>query len=403
MTDPKIFYRELDALLAKIRLEQGGVNFLPHMLTELDESFGQRLHFNEGRIYELADRVFHLAHTNTSQADPFATDLAIASEAVQLVYKNRSYIYDHPESIRPFFKSEYPNPASLAAFWVHSPEKQWLFVFSLTNGWIREEINLFLNSVRTALNYRLFSDAIGARFGQAVQIQKSLLPADPPSIPGYQIVGRSQPAELVGGDFFDYYEMEENNFGVALGDASGHGLPAALLIRDVVIGLRMGMSMEFRTAHTLRRLNSVIQRSTYASNYVSLFIAEIEPDGHLFFVNAGHPGPLLVHEQEVKELSATGITLGFLKDIQLGRNYVHLPVESVLVLYSDGIIERANEDGEMFGIERLRDFVLRYQQLDSQAILELLFETVIEYGHGKPWEDDATVVVIKRIHSTESV
>jgi len=396
MLEPKIFYRELDALLAKIRIEQVGVNFLPHMLAELDYNFGQRLHFKDGRIYELVERLFILSHSDKEDASCFTTEISFTQEAVQLVYKNRSYIFDPPEAGSVFFKADCSQLDSQAAFWIHSPEKQWLFVFSLTDGWIREEVNLFLNSVRTAMNYRLFSDAIGARFGQAIQIQKSLLPADAPVIPGYQIAGRSQPAELVGGDFFDYYEMEGGTFGVAIGDASGHGLPAALLIRDVVIGLRMGLAMEFRTPHTLRRLNSVIQRSTYASNYVSLFIAEIEQDGHLFYVNAGHPGPLLVHGQEIRELAATGITLGFLKDIQLGRNYVHLPTGAALALYSDGIVERLNEKGEMFGIERLKASLVRHQHLESQAILELVFETVIEFGHGAPWEDDATLVVIKK-------
>jgi phosphoserine phosphatase RsbU/P len=397
VTDPKIFYRELDALLAKIRIEQAGAGFLPHILTELDQNFGKRLHFDQGRIYELSERVFILSHTNGTNPQFLKSELPFTSDVVQLVYKNRSYIYDQPELSRAFFKAGKADQSALASFWVHSPEKQWLFVFSLTDGWLREEINLFLNSVRTALNYRLFSDAIGARFGQAVQIQKSLLPAEPPSISGYQIAGRSQPAELVGGDFFDYYELEGDTFGVGLGDASGHGLPAALLIRDVVIGLRMGLSMEFRTAHTLQRLNSVIQRSTYASNYVSLFIGEIEPDGHLFFVNAGHPGPLLVYGNEVKELSATGITLGFLKDIQLGRDYARIPLNAVLVIYSDGIIERNNKQGEMFGVQQLIEFIRTHQHLDAQALLELIFETVIEFGEGAVWEDDATLVVIKRV------
>ncbi len=402
MTDPKIFYRELDALLAKIRIEQSGVNFLPHLLDELEENFGRRLHFTFGRIYELHERVFVLTHVNGDHADRFVAELALNDPAIQLVHRNRSYIYDQPDLARFFFIDPGAALNGSAAFSVHSPEKQWLFVFSLTHGWMREEINLFLNSVRTAINYRLFSDAIGARFGQAVQIQKSLLPAEAPEMPGYQIAGRSQPAEMVGGDFFDYYDMQDGGFGIGLGDASGHGLPAALLIRDVVIGLRMGLSMELRTVNILRRLNDVIQRSAQASNYVSLFIGEIEPEGHLFYVNAGHPGPLLVHDHRAQQLAATGITLGFLKDIQLGRAYAYLPPEAVLVIFSDGIVERMDRQGQMFGIERLQDFIIKHQHLDSQALLELVYETVIEFGQGAAWEDDATLVVIKRERAEKS-
>jgi phosphoserine phosphatase RsbU/P len=396
MTDPKIFYRELDALLAKIRIEQAGAHFLKHILSELDQNFGRRLHFGQGRIYELSDRLFTLTHKNgLADRISYITELPMTATVIQLAYKNRSYIYDQPDLCKGFYAVP-PTPApAQAAFWVHSPERQWLFVFTLFDGWVREEINLFLNSVRTAMNYRLFSDAVGTRLERVVQIQKSLLPTEAPEIPGYQISGRSQPAEMVGGDFFDYYELEEGTFGVGLGDASGHGLPAALLIRDVVIGLRMGLSLEFRTIHTLRRLNKVIQRSTFASNFVSLFVGEFDANGHLFFVNAGHPAPILVHGHDVKELAATGITLGFMEEIQLGRDYVRMPTDSVLVIYSDGIIERMNNQGDMFGVERLRDFTLKYQSLDAQTLLELLFETVIEFGNGAAWEDDATLVVIK--------
>jgi sigma-B regulation protein RsbU (phosphoserine phosphatase) len=397
MTDPKVFYRELDAMLAKIRIEAAGEQFLSSILQELTNKFQQRLYLANARYYLLLDDTFLLQFPEEgARKFGYAEELTTETEVVQLASRNRSYIYDSDFLNNQFYLVPRIQCNFHAAIWVHSPERQWLVVFELTEGWEREEINLFLNSVRTSLNYRFFSDAIGVRLEQAVEIQKSLLPQKSPKLGGYDVAGFSQPAELVGGDLFDYFELKDGTLGVSIGDVSGHGLPAALLMRDVVIGLRMGLAMELRTVHTVKTLNRVILRSTYAANYVSLFVAEMEGDGHLFFVNAGHPGPILVHGREVKQLSATGTTLGFLPEIDLHRDYARLESGAVLVLYSDGITERQDQQGEMFGMGRLTGLIVENQHLDANTLLHKIFSHVFEFGNSAPWEDDVTVVVIKR-------
>jgi sigma-B regulation protein RsbU (phosphoserine phosphatase) len=400
MLDPKVFYRELDALLATIRIEKPGKNLLFSIMTELESNFGERLRFGDGRIYEKMGNDFILIYkTHTVQEQAFVARIPIESEAIQLVYKHRSYLYDdlrHNTTFNTTSRYDHPN---LAAIWIHSPEKEWLFVFDLKSGWVREEISLFLNAVRTALNYRLFAELMGGRLNQAVQIQKSLLPKSILKVQGYQIFGRSEPAELVGGDFYDYFQFDESNFGVSLGDASGHGFPAALLVRDVVIGLRMGLAKELRIVHTVQKLNQVIQRSTYSTNFVSLFIGEIEKDGHLFFVNAGHPAPFIVNGDAIQDLAATGITLGFMPEIDIHRSHAYMAPNSVLVLYTDGIVERQDSNEEEYGIERLKKLVVDNKEKESEEILELIYKTVYDYGNRRNWEDDATVVVIKRLEN----
>ena len=96
------------------------------------------------------------------------------------------------------------------------------------------------------------------------------------------IAGFSKPAELVGGDLFDYFNFDNEEFGVCIGDASGHGLPAALLVRDVVTGLRMGLEKQMKMVYTFKKLNNVIYRSVYSTRFISLFYAEIQKDGNLF-------------------------------------------------------------------------------------------------------------------------
>ena len=247
-----------------------------------------------------------------------------------------------------------------------------------------------------SINYRLFSEMINSELEKAALIQQSLLPIDIPKIKGFQIAGRSQPAEIVGGDFYDYFQFDEESFGVSIGDASGHGLPAALLVRDVVIGLRMGLAKEMRLVYTIEKLNKIIQKSTYPTTFVSIFVGELEWDGHFFYVNAGHPPPILVTQDKIHDLEATGIALGFLPEISLRRSYVYLEKDSILVLFSDGIIERENDQEERFGIRRLKELITKNKNKDAEKVLEIVFNHVYDFGNRSVWADDASLVIVKR-------
>ncbi len=396
MTDPKTFYRELDALLATIRIEPSHGDLVPRVIEILTTTFGDKLHICNGRIYEQRGDEFVLVYPPNASSR-WQKKLPVDSDVVRLVATHRSYIYDTPELNNALLAEPVTSPNASTAIWVHNQEKQWLIIFELMENWIREEISLFLNAVRTSLNYRLFTDIIGGSLQQAVEIQKSLLPKRSLIVEGYDIFGLSQPAELVGGDFYDYHDYEDGAFSVSIGDASGHGIPAALLVRDVVIGLRMGLAKEMRLLHTLRKLNTVIQRSTYSTNFVSLFIGEFEKDGHLFYVNAGHPGPILITADGDEELDATGITLGFLPEIRLSRSHALMPPGSVLVMFSDGIIERERENEQQFGIPRLKKLVRKNHKKTAKEICKIIFNEVFNFADRTTWEDDATVVVVKRL------
>lgn len=400
MTDPKVFYRELDAFLAKIRIDDKRQEFLPFIQSELERNFGEKIRFGHGRLYQKKDKDLVLVSPEKAATNDFwAKTIDVENRVIQLAYTNRSYIYDFIPYNAIFSTDKNYDKISIG-IWLHSPECQWLMVFELLDGWLREEISLFLNSVRTSVNYRLFAEAIGGHLDQAVQIQKSLLPKKPLLVEGYQIFGRSQPADLVGGDFYDYFNYDDTNFGIAIGDASGHGFPAALLVRDVVIGLRMGLAREMRLVHTIEKLNDVIQKSTYSTNFVSLFVGEIESDGHLFYVNAGHIPPFIITKDGDEDLKATGITLGFLLDIKVNRGYAYLPPNSIMVLLTDGIIERTNSKDDMFELPQLKKLVKDNFDKPAEEIVSIIYKTVYNFGEKKPWDDDATVVVVKRLRET---
>lgn len=405
MIQPKELYRQLAALLAKIDEGSTKDNFLISVLTKLQNSFTRELHICNGRLYvEELDRFILVEPNNgqdqegsvgtiTSDADTITLD----SEAVHRITENGSYIFDDISlrvNSQMSVQGEY---AIAAAFTVRNPAKRWIFVFALESGWIREEIEFCLNAVRSLLNFRLVSDAMTNDLQQAALIQQSLLPRTPPKVTGYETAGRSQPAEIVGGDFFDFSVFDKDVFCVAVGDASGHGLPAALLVRDVVTGLRMGVEKEMRMADAMEKLNHVIHRSTMSAGFVSLFYGEIESNGNIFYVNAGHPPPLLVHGSKVHQLQATGMILGAVPEISLQRAFAHLEPGGVLVMYSDGLLERLNSEDEEFGLPRLIKLIAQNQKKSAQNIVDVIYQTAFDFGSQTKWQDDFTVVVVKKI------
>ena len=176
----------------------------------------------------------------------------------------------------------------------------------------------------------------------------------------------------------------------------GHGLPSALLVRDVVTGLRMGVEREMRMAEAMQKLNRVIHRSTLSSNFVSLFFAQIESTGDILYVNAGHPPPILIHGSQAKRLQPTGMILGAVSDAQYRRALANFEQDGVLVLYSDGVVERRHGDEE-FGLSRLEEAVIRNREESAAAILDRIYQTVTLFGAPLAFEDDVTLVVIKKV------
>lgn len=397
MLEPKNFYRKLDSLLNKIGQEKSGKDFLFTIVSELERTFGTDLNIGNGRIYEERENGYVLISSINSPSNHIMTQIPFDSDALQAILKWKTYIFDDPsftidKSIN--IQKEYRIPAAIT---VRSTEQRWIFVFELKSGWIREEIEFCLNAVRTVLNYRLTSESVTSEMQQAAQIQQSLLPASPPEFSGFDVAGKSIPAELVGGDLYDYYTFDNDVLGVCVGDASGHGLPAALLVRDVVTGLRMGLEKHLKMVYTFKKLNTVIHRSVYSTSFVSLFYCEIEKDGNILYVNAGHPSPILFDGESTTELESTGLVFGALPEIDLRRGHALMKKENVLVLFSDGIIERQNNLEEEFGIDGIKKIVKKNINKSASEIMNEIFDSSFKFGGLHKWEDDASIVVIKRL------
>jgi sigma-B regulation protein RsbU (phosphoserine phosphatase) len=322
--------------------------------------------------------------------------LAPSCRPLALVRRHRVYLFADPhEEGSPWLESVLPCLPCAGVAVGRWPHRHVLF-FLLDGGWNREHVDFALNVLRVALGLQLLEERVRIDFRQAAEIQESLVREAPPAIPGFEIACRSIPAQEVGGDFFDFVPVGNDLVGFAIGDASGHDLAAALLVRDVVTGLRMGLEKHLRMEYVFAKLNRVIHRSTSASRFVSVFYGELESSGNLSYVNAGHHPPLLFHHERITELWTGGTIIGPLADVTFRRGLARFDPGAVLVLFTDGLVERRATSQEPYGVERLRAVVQANQGVPASELLERAVASAYAFGGGRPWEDDATMMVVRR-------
>lgn len=277
-------------------------------------------------------------------------------------------------------------------------EEEFILSFDLAPGSHRDDVLVSLGVLRHAINQKLLQERMQEVFNEARKIQASILPRRIPVYGGFVLYGLIRPMESVGGDFYDYIPISDKIMGLAIADVSGHGLPAALQVRDIYMGLRMGMARDFKIVRTVERLNQIIHKSTLTSRFVSMFYGELEPNGVFIYVNAGHPPPFYLSASgEVRLLEEGGAVLGPVMDATYERGFVRLSPGDTVVLYTDGMIEATPADSEAgpeFGVERLIEIVREMRGRSSREIAEAMMKAVDDYRGDAAPQDDRTVVVV---------
>ncbi len=274
-------------------------------------------------------------------------------------------------------------------------EENYLLSFDVAAEMSRDDILFSLNLVRYAINTKLRAQWYESLMKEAQQIQASILPQRIPQYAGYDIWGRTVPAEIVSGDFYDFIPVSDNVLGIAIADGSGHGLPAALVVRDIYMGLRMATDRDFKIIRTVEKLNHIIHRSRLTTKFVSLFYGELETGGILIYCNAGHNSPFLLRGTRVEYLEPTGPVLGPTPDATYVRGFTHLKPGDLLCMYSDGIVEAHDAKDREFGLQRLVRFVRQNRGKSAQQIGQDVLARVAKWG--REGEDDRTVVIVKAV------
>jgi serine phosphatase RsbU (regulator of sigma subunit) len=245
---------------------------------------------------------------------------------------------------------------------------------------------------------RIERELIEQELGLARTIQQASLPKEVPRLEGWQISPYYQPAREVGGDFYDFFDLEDGRVVVVVGDATGKGMPAALIAEATSNMLRavaqaLGSSSP---GGVLSRVNETLLARIPDNMFVTCFYAILDPkSGSLSYANAGHDLPYLWQSGEAQELRARGMPLGLMPGMDYEEKEITLQADEAALFYSDGLVEAHDPRGEMFGFPRLRALIAEHGEERSLGdfLMEELYSFVEE---GWDQEDDITLLTLRR-------
>jgi serine phosphatase RsbU (regulator of sigma subunit) len=246
---------------------------------------------------------------------------------------------------------------------------------------------------------RIERERIEQELEVARRIQQASLPEEVPELEGWEISPRYQPAREVGGDFYDFFELPNGSLGIVVGDATGKGVPAALVMTSARSMLRAVAQSSNSPGDVLRRVNEALLADIPANMFVTCFYAILEPQsGRLKYANAGHDLPYLHRTSgDAEELRARGMPLGLMPGMGYEEKETMLEAGQAALFYSDGLVEAHDPKGEMFGFPRLRALVAEYGESDDRSLVNSLLEELYSFtGEGWEQEDDITLLTLRR-------
>jgi serine phosphatase RsbU (regulator of sigma subunit) len=233
----------------------------------------------------------------------------------------------------------------------------------------------------------------------ASRIQHASLPKEVPELEGWKISPLYRPAREVGGDFYDFHLLPEGRLGLVVGDATGKGVPAALVMSTTCGMLQLAAQAlgSSSPGEVLREVNEALWARIPQNMFVTCFYAILEPkSASLSYANAGHDLPYVRHGGECEELRARGTPLGLMPSMSYEEKEITLQANEAVLFYSDGLVEAHDPEGEMFGFPRLRALVAEHAEEERQ-LGEFLMEELYSFvGEGWEQEDDITLLTLKR-------
>lgn len=239
----------------------------------------------------------------------------------------------------------------------------------------------------------------------AMEIQQRFQPTAPPTVNGYELQGISFPCYEIGGDYYDFIEREDGRLVIALGDVSGKGTAAALLMSSLHAAVHAQAGSHETLVETISAVNRYLADNIPPNRFVTLFYAELDPaSGALSFLNAGHNPPLIVHAAgTVEQLASGGLPLGIKRDAEYREGRTQLQHGDILVIYSDGVTEAASPSGEEFGPTRLYEVVSRNIDASAAGVRDRIESALTKFSQGTQAADDITLVIVKRQAETKQL
>lgn len=314
------------------------------------------------------------------------------------VRKEAKYVMARPETRSELAVPITLNDRVIGAFNVESDE---LDAFTEADS---EVLHFFANAAAIAIEKAVLHEElvekkrIESQLEVARQVQASLLPDRPPEPAGYDISAENLPTYEVGGDYYDFIELPDKQIGVAIADVAGKGVPAALIMATFRAALRTQVRNDFAIRQIIRKVNYLLWESTTDSQFVTAVYGVLDTtSGRFTYTNAGHNPPLLFRvDGTVEELDRGGPALGVFDAANYEEAVVDLLPGDSLVLYTDGVIEAANEDSREFGVKRLQQTLIVAQELSAFKTVRAVLDATRAFSGTDSFADDFTIVVVKR-------
>lgn len=274
---------------------------------------------------------------------------------------------------------------------------------------VKSEIPIFqalANQAAIAIeNARLYEQQkqkllLDQKLDLARSIQSGFIPKKAPDISGYQIAGITQPATYVGGDYYDFIPVNgSSDYVFVVGDVTGKGIPASLLMTSSRSILRTQVENNHSLTKTIGLVNRSLFRDTPIDKFVTLFCGKLDAENHLFsYVNAGHTDAFHIDykKDKINHLNKGGLMVGIMEDAEFEDEEIALEPGQQIIIYSDGISESQNANGDLYQEVRFKNWLLKHPNYTPQETIERLMEDVKAFSESDEQSDDITLIVIKR-------
>ncbi len=236
---------------------------------------------------------------------------------------------------------------------------------------------------------------LAREFAEATEIQQCLLPGEMPALKGYEIASAWYPLRTVSGDLFDVIKFNETQAAICMADASGKGVPAALLMANVQATIKAFSSPFAAPQEVCHQINRVVCGNLALGRFITLFYGRLDTENQrLIYTNAGHNAPILLRRDGTAlRLDANDAILGTFPDWQFGQSEIRLHSGDRLVLFTDGLTDATNRDGEEFGETRLVELIAQYRNLSANELQQTVMNTIAAFTENN-FQDDATLLIL---------
>jgi serine phosphatase RsbU (regulator of sigma subunit) len=280
---------------------------------------------------------------------------------------------------------------------------------SLIREFTKDDLNLLTvmaNVAAVRIEQARYAEAEQARqlmardLAQAAEIQKRLLPAGPPQMKGLDVAGHNAPCRTVGGDYFDFFPRGAGKLAMFLGDVSGKGMPASLLMMGLQARVQVLIEDESESlGSVMTKLNRITSITCPANRFITLFVCVLDSaTGEVICCNAGHNPPVVVRANgEYELLKGGGPVIGLLPSVQYREFSLHLGEGDLLLIYSDGVTEAVNPSNEQLGTTRLAELAATHRHQPAQEIINAVNSELEAFTGGAPQSDDITLIVARRV------